>query len=106
MNEPFGHCRNFIIRAIFGGVGALLMVTVVLTIEIKPERAPGIDHPCAAGDLLARYDAPFVAHIAGLASKPLIIEASKCQLAERAYEMTVHQPTFLSTKKAHEVIVS
>jgi hypothetical protein len=77
------------------------MVTFVLAVEITPERAAGIDHPCA-DDLLARYDAPFLAHIAGLASKNLTIEAGECQLAKRAYahEMKVRQPTLVSTNKA------
>jgi hypothetical protein len=78
------------------------MVTVVLTIEVKPERAAGIDHRRAGNDLLARYDAPFLAHIAGLASKSLIFDASECQLAKRAYayDIKVCQPTLLSTNKA------
>jgi hypothetical protein len=62
------------------------MTRIVLTIELNANSGAGMSQPCSEDDLLALFDAPFMAHIAGLAARSRTIDASEFQLAARMYE--------------------
>ena len=74
------------------------MVRIVLTIEKNADRA-GMDHPCSANDVLARFDAPFVAHIAGLASNSPMLDTRDRQRAKQMYGTNAHKEIFHSFRK-------
>ena len=77
---------------------AFLMVRIVLTIETNESRA-GTDHPSCASDILASFDAPFVAHIAGLASNSPMLDTRDRQQAKRMYGASAHKEVFHSFRK-------